>query len=157
MIDLDQVDPNFRADLLESDNSVLAVARKYVREDWEVFVPELEIRPDPGLRRQYRDAGDLFVRCPPGKAWLRVEVKVAKSWTSGSWPAPWRTTIVGNTYKWDHGLPIWAFYVLRADYGRAIVFYSTARPYFEARENHAGGRRQVAYYAPTELAEELVL
>jgi len=147
---LDRTDPTFVADLIESRRSVLAVAIWLRGLGYTVTVPETVIRPDPSVRRDYADAGDVVsVVKPDGSTADRVEVKGRPGMTFTVDRFPYRSVMFGAVHRVDHpDLPTAeAHVVVSGDFAAAGVVKEESRPRRTRKTVTRLGRPQETYLA----------
>jgi hypothetical protein len=143
---LEQADPTFVADLMESQESVQLVADWLRGSGYRVWMPELRIRPDAAVRSAYSDHGDLLIA-------ERVEVKRRPdlSFTCAA-DYPYRGGIIVDVcHSWDKASPRpLAYVILDNDASHAaIVPRHTASQWQRVRRfDRERGREREFYICP---------
>jgi hypothetical protein len=154
MTSLDDTDPTFVDDLKESQRGVAIVAQWFRARGYEVTVPETHIRPNPDVRMDYSDSGDLFVK-------QRIEVKHRKVDFTCAADFPYPTILVDVAHSWDRGNPkAFAYFSLnKAGTHAALILCRDTLEHWiktEKYDPHAG-RKGWYYECPVEHVQFIKL
>lgn len=145
---LDKIDPTFKADLRASMRAVHFVA------DWlrslghDVQVHDLKVRPDPSVRFDYSDNGDLTV---DGQ---RVEVKHLSHEFTSVQSFKYLEPIVDKVHAYDRAEPKAAYYLLcNASLTGCLRVFSASHSQWHKRETSVGNRDCLFYMCPKSVCE----
>ncbi len=149
MSDLDRDDPTFLEDLRRSNTSVEIAAKWLAGRGHPVIVRPVIERPDPSVRGEYGDDGDLEII-------QRVEVKqrIGLTFTSKD-DFPYPTIIVDVCHSYDRARPKpYAYIILNREMSGALIVdvKTTRRDWVKVDKFDRHTNRQRSFYeCPLEL------
>lgn len=143
MPNLDNIDPTFVNDLLESKSSIWTAAQILNNIGLTVTIPPTNIRPNPEQRMDYSDNGDLVLN-------LRVEVKRRNLHFTSTQDYPFPTIIVDVCHKYNNPQTKPLFYLIfnQTMTHIAIIHCATTEQYWTTRtiNTPVRGPRDRDYY-----------
>lgn len=144
MSGLDKTDPNFKQDLLDSQESVELIAAWLENRGYTVTVPEIRIRPNDNRIQEYSDDGDLFVSGNKFSCQQRVEVKQRPDINFSSLANfPYRTIIVDTCHAWDEAeRKPYAYFILNSTMTRAIIVEGDSSKYWKRVDKYDNKRKR---------------
>lgn len=147
---LDITDPTFVDDLRDSQIAVDVVARHLSGLGYPVHVNPVQVRPDPSVRAEYADKGDLVIS-------QVIEVKHRKELSfTGKADFPYPSIIVDVCHTFDRARPKpYAYVILNKPMTVAFVIRSATRARWfktEKFDRHANRTRSF-YECPIEHVE----
>jgi hypothetical protein len=132
---LDETNGSFVADLKESDRYVRIVATWLDSLGYKTDVHGLRIRPDPEVRAQYADDGDLTV-VVNGES-ERCEVKHRRLDFTSHKEFPFFTVLVDVAHSWDNADPKpLAYFILNRSCTHAFVIHAETQHQWERRRRY---------------------
>lgn len=150
MVSLDQRDPTFAKDLMESRVAVALAANWLAQEmGYTVVTPPTVCRPDERDRAAYSDKGDLFIQQP-------IEVKRRSFSFSSRETYPYPTAIVDNCHAWDNARPKpYAIFLFSQDLTGFLIVKGATRQHWLRTSGfqQSRGRVREVYECPIELCE----
>lgn len=150
-MNLDEIDPNFVADLRKSDEATEVVAR-WIRwtMGYAVTVNPIFIRDDPGRADDFADGGDMLIS-------RVVEVKRREIDFNSASSFPFEDVIVDKVSTFDAkpSSPWKYFIVNRAMTGAFVVDVNKTLLFWKKRDvwSEKRGRTCAYYHCPLELVE----
>ena len=140
---LDDVDPTFVQDLLNSDKYVDMAIDYYLRSEYRVSKPVTKIRPNVKVFNQYSDHGDFLVI---GKGWVDVKHREHINFP----PYPYGTVFICNVHAFQKH-PMWQYFILNKKATHALIIGGDTSRDWNKVTCQSRGRDRSFYEAPYEM------
>jgi hypothetical protein len=145
-MNLDECDPTFVQDLINSDKYVDMAIDWYLREDmgYQITKPITRIRKEAEQWRSFSDTGDFFIK---GKGWVDAKHRLIDFP-----PYPFPTVFIVSKNEFDNN-PCWQYFLINKKCTHALIInastfenWITVTQWIEKR-----GRYRKLYVAPPKM------